>query len=110
MVVESDLPTVTTNVQQDTYVVAVNSPQGSLRDVPMKSTIYSCPAEEVYHGIPGSLLKILVQAYFDNVYNAHLLLHKRSFLESLTAGVARAHVVLGVCAWAAKYEVQGTQI
>lgn len=53
-----------------------------------------------YLGIPPSLLETLVEVYYQNVYNASLLLHKRLFLESLAAGTARPHVVLSVCAWA----------
>lgn len=65
--------------------------------------ILDCPADVYFIGIPKPLVLTLVEVYFDNVYNASLLLHKRLFLESLAANVARPHVVLGVCAWAAKY-------
>ena len=60
------------------------------------------PVEDRYLGIPKTLLLTLVEVYYDNVYNARLLLHKRQFLESLAAGTARPHIVLSVCAWAAK--------
>jgi hypothetical protein len=59
--------------------------------------------QDCYLGIPKDLVSTLVQVYYENVYNAALLLHKKSFLESLAAGTARPHVVLSVCAWAAKY-------
>jgi hypothetical protein len=39
------------------------------------------------------------------VYNATLLFHKASFLQSVAAGTVRPHVVLSVCAWAAKYAI-----
>ena len=58
---------------------------------------------EHYLGIPSSLLTKLIEVYFDNVYNASLLLHKQTFIDSLAAGMARSHVVLSVCAFAAKY-------
>lgn len=69
----------------------------------MIESILDCPTDVPYLGIPQSLVLTLVDVYFDNVYNASLLLHKGLFLESLAAGTARLHVVLGVCAWAAKY-------
>lgn len=59
-------------------------------------------SEEHYHGIPKALVLALVQVYFENLYNAKLLLHKRLFLESLEAGTSPAHIVLSVCASAAK--------
>jgi hypothetical protein len=58
-----------------------------------------------YLGIPSSLLYKLVEVYYDNVYNATLLLHKQTFLDSLAAGTVRPHIVLSVCAFAAKYEL-----
>ncbi|KAH8897750.1 hypothetical protein GQ53DRAFT_884572 [Thozetella sp. PMI_491] len=56
-----------------------------------------------YLGIPKPLMSELVDTYFSNVYNASLLLHKRTFLESLETGAAQAHVVLSVCAWGANF-------
>ncbi|KAI3316836.1 hypothetical protein HD806DRAFT_541813 [Xylariaceae sp. AK1471] len=56
-----------------------------------------------YLGVLESLVPELVDIYFDYVYNAHFLLHKRSFLESVADGTACTHVVLSVCAWAAKF-------
>ncbi|KAJ9604684.1 hypothetical protein H2200_010798 [Cladophialophora chaetospira] len=56
-----------------------------------------------YLGIPMSLIVSLVDVYYDNVYNASLLLHKRTFLEALAAGTANQHVVLGVCAFALNF-------
>lgn len=61
------------------------------------------PREASYLGISESLIYTLVEVYFENAYNASLLLHKGLFLESLRAGNATPHVVLSVCAWAAKY-------
>lgn len=53
--------------------------------------------------IPTSLVSTLIEMYFENVYQASLLLHKRLFLESIAAGTASPHVLLSVCAWGAKY-------
>ena len=61
------------------------------------------PVEERYYGVPNSLILQLVEVYYENMYNARLLLHKRIFLESLAAGTAKPHTVLSVCACAAKY-------
>lgn len=58
--------------------------------------------KESYHGIPKALVLALIEVYYDNLYNATLLLHKRLLLESLAADTARPHVVLSVCAAAAK--------
>ncbi len=58
---------------------------------------------EPYLGISQTLMYKLVDLYFETAYNASLLLHKASFLEALTAGTATPHVVLSICAWAAKY-------
>lgn len=55
-----------------------------------------------YLGISESLMYTLVDVYFENAYNASLLLHKGRFLESLTAGTVEAHLILSVCAYAAK--------
>lgn len=63
---------------------------------------YDHPQELQYIGIPGQLILELVELYYENVYNASLLLHKQLFLRSLAAGTARPPVVLSVCAWAAK--------
>ncbi len=63
------------------------------------------PEENPYLGISKSLIYTLVEVYYENAYNARLLLHKGLFLESLAAGTANPHVVLSVCAWAAKYSI-----
>lgn len=68
------------------------------------ATLFPSLSEDYQLGIPSSLVGILIEVYFSNVYNASLLLHKRSFLEAIAAGTARPHVLLGVCAWASKYE------
>ncbi len=49
-----------------------------------------------------SLIITLVDVYYVNVYNASLLLHKRSLLESIAARTVQQHVVLGLCALALK--------
>jgi hypothetical protein len=54
-------------------------------------------------GISKPLVFKLVEAYFENAYNASLLLHKASFMGSLRDDSANPHIVLSVCAWAAKY-------
>ncbi|KAH8697046.1 hypothetical protein BGW36DRAFT_160144 [Talaromyces proteolyticus] len=61
------------------------------------------PVEERYHGIPSSLLLDLVEVYYAHVGNASLVLHKRSFLEQLEAGIACPHVVISVCAVASNF-------
>lgn len=66
------------------------------------TTLIGLPEEEQYLGIPKSLVSTLVELFFDNVDNAPLLLHKKLFLDLLAAGTARPHVVLSVCACAAK--------
>jgi hypothetical protein len=53
-------------------------------------------------GIPKNLIPTLVDVYFRHVYNAGLLLHRESFLSSIEDGTADPHIVLSVCAWAAK--------
>ena len=58
---------------------------------------------EHYLGIPSTLVLKLIDVYYANVYNATLLLHKPTFLEAVAAGKTKAHVLLSVCAWAAKY-------
>ena len=58
---------------------------------------------EPYLGVSKSLMYTLVDLYFETAYNASLLLHKASFIESLVAGTATPHIVLSVCAWAAKF-------
>ncbi|KAK3650409.1 hypothetical protein LTR56_006388 [Elasticomyces elasticus] len=59
--------------------------------------------QDAYLGIPRPLVGELVAAYFDNVANASLLLHKRSFLDSLHAGTVAPHVLLSVCASGANF-------
>ena len=73
------------------------------RPVPTSSTLPSYSSVDHYDiGIPKSLMLLLVEVFFEDAYNATLLLHKPSFLESLEEGRASPHVVLSVCAWAAK--------
>jgi hypothetical protein len=45
----------------------------------------------------------LVELYFQTSYHASLLLHKKRLLESLATGSATPHVILAICASAAKY-------
>ena len=49
-----------------------------------------------------SLIITLIDVYYANVYNASLLLHKRTLLEAVAASTVPHHVVLGVCAFALK--------
>jgi hypothetical protein len=79
--------------------VQIQSHASSIR----KPLLVSPIEQDCYLGIPKDLVSTLVEVYYENVYNAALLLHKKSFLETLAAGTARPHVVLSVCAWAAKY-------
>jgi hypothetical protein len=55
-----------------------------------------------YLGIPSPLMSSLIEIYYANVYNASILLHKASFLESLANGISRNHVVLSLCALGAQ--------
>lgn len=64
--------------------------------------ILTVPKDGLYLGISDSLMCTLVDTYFENAYNASLLLHKGRFLQSLSAGTAQAHLVLSICAYAAK--------
>ncbi|RQM05802.1 hypothetical protein DH86_00002115, partial [Scytalidium sp. 3C] len=74
-------------------------PQGLIpRSVPSASL-----AESYELGIPSTLVSILVDLYYSNVYNASLLLNRRLFLESLASGSISPHVILGVCAWASNF-------
>ncbi|KAI8633487.1 hypothetical protein F5Y19DRAFT_243861 [Xylariaceae sp. FL1651] len=73
------------------------------RPLPILSQVGENADDKPYLGIPHSLLLELVDRYYENVYNAHLLLHKRLFLESIAEGTACPHVVLSVCAWGAKF-------
>ncbi len=82
----------------------------SVQTVPPGDHSYSPPVlpsdylrDDHYLGISKSLIQTLVNVYFENAYNASLLLHKGLFLDSLAAGTASPHIVLSVCAWAAKY-------
>ena len=68
---------------------------------PYEGSIPALPAQDHYLGIPRTVLSNLIEVYYSHIYNASLLLHKRLFLQSLTRGSARPHVVLSVCAFAA---------
>lgn len=69
--------------------------------LPHEESVLRFPAQEHYLGIPSTLLSSLIDVFYSHIYNASLLLHKRLFLESLTRGTARPHLVLSVCAFAA---------
>lgn len=60
------------------------------------------PPDAYSLGIPPALVLNLTEIYFSNAYNAHLLLHRPSFLKAITEGTAKSHIVLSACAWAAK--------
>ena len=64
---------------------------------------FSLRKDSPYLGVSESLMYTLVDLYFENAYNSSLLLHKRRFVESLMAGTVEAHLILSVCAYAAKY-------
>lgn len=49
-------------------------------------------------GVPATLVSTLVDAFFDHVYNARLLLHPKSFKDAVTGGKVRSDIFLGVCA------------
>ena len=57
-----------------------------------------------YLGIPKPMVSMLVDVYWDNLYNANLLLHKDVFLEALVEETVRPHIILSICASAAKYD------
>lgn len=75
----------------------------ALSDAHTTPTAFVASTSDQSLGIPSSLLYKLVDVYYANVYNATLLLHKPTFIESLKAGTVRQHIVLSVCAFAAKY-------
>jgi len=58
-----------------------------------------------YYGIPQALVFELVEIYFSHAYNAALLLHKQSFVQSLRSETANHHVLLSVCAFASRCAV-----
>lgn len=58
---------------------------------------------DCYLGIPKVMVSTLVDIYWNNLYNASLLLHKRVFLEALESDSVRPHIILSICASAAKY-------
>ncbi|EWG42668.1 hypothetical protein FVEG_04420 [Fusarium verticillioides 7600] len=56
-----------------------------------------------FQGIAPSLVNTLVELYFDNVYQSTLLLHKATFLQSLTEQAVKPHILLSICAWGANF-------
>ncbi|RBR23141.1 uncharacterized protein FIESC28_04136 [Fusarium coffeatum] len=59
--------------------------------------------EDTLDNIPSTLLTTLVNLYFTNVYQSTLLFHKPTFLQSLSSGTVRQHVLLSICAWGANF-------
>ncbi|KAH7191847.1 uncharacterized protein B0J16DRAFT_393909 [Fusarium flagelliforme] len=68
-----------------------------------KRSLSDAPQDNIYHDIPPSLLTTLVNLYFVNVYQSTLLFHKPTFLQSLSHGTVRQHVILSICAWGANF-------
>ena len=62
------------------------------------------PTEDASLGIPKPLLAALVDVYYSHIYNASLLLHRKTFQQALAAGTADPAVVLSVCAFASMYD------
>ncbi|KAH6949292.1 hypothetical protein DER45DRAFT_581033 [Fusarium avenaceum] len=60
-------------------------------------------ANDFYQGVPPSLVPILIDLYFENVYQSDLLLHKPTFLQALANQAVRPHILLSVCAWGANF-------
>ncbi|SPJ78268.1 uncharacterized protein FTOL_06657 [Fusarium torulosum] len=58
---------------------------------------------DFYQGVSPSLVPILIDLYFENVYQSDLLLHKPSFLHALTNQTVRPHILLSICAWGANF-------
>ncbi|KAI0195222.1 hypothetical protein EV127DRAFT_332779 [Xylaria flabelliformis] len=102
----SQLPERSTRTAQQTALredVSSKPTQNLPKDLTAQATPSSAGSSKQYIGLLEHLLPELVDIYFNYVYNAHLLLHKRSFLESIADGTACTHVVLSVCAWGAKF-------
>uniref|UniRef100_A0A8H7N2M0 Zn(2)-C6 fungal-type domain-containing protein n=1 Tax=Bionectria ochroleuca TaxID=29856 RepID=A0A8H7N2M0_BIOOC len=53
--------------------------------------------------IPSHLVSGLVDHYFTNIYNANLLLHRPTFLQSVLDGSIEQHVLLSVCALGSRF-------
>ncbi|KIL85329.1 hypothetical protein FAVG1_11284 [Fusarium avenaceum] len=60
-------------------------------------------ANDFYQGVPPSLVPILIDLYFENVYQSDLLLHKPTFLQALANQAVRPHILLSICAWGANF-------
>jgi hypothetical protein len=65
------------------------------------------PKDTLYLGISESLMYTLVEIYFEHSYNASLLLHKARFMDALARRAVEAHLILAICAFAAKYATFG---
>ena len=51
------------------------------------------------------MVSVLVELYFDHVYNASLLLHRPSFTSAVASGTVRRDVLLGICALGSMYVI-----
>ncbi|CAJ0552245.1 Ff.00g062240.m01.CDS01 [Fusarium sp. VM40] len=75
--------------------------------VPHSQSLASAPSLDVtnnfYQGVPPSLVPILIDLYFENVYQSDLFLHKPSFLQTLANQTVRPHIFLSICAWGANF-------
>jgi hypothetical protein len=60
-------------------------------------------SHEYDFGVPPGLFLNLIDVYFSHVYNANLLLRRRSLLAELHAGTVRPHILLSICAFASMY-------
>ncbi|KAI8947499.1 hypothetical protein F4801DRAFT_582324 [Xylaria longipes] len=99
--VQKEVPSKPTQSPPRGHITQASVPQAQRRPIfTQPSGTGGC---KQYIGLLEHLLPELVEIYFNYVYNAHLLLHKRSFLESIADGTACTHVVLSICAWGAKF-------
>ncbi|KAI0454672.1 hypothetical protein F5B21DRAFT_504148 [Xylaria acuta] len=99
--VSKDAPSQPTRNPPRGHTTQASLPQAQRR--PVLTQPSGTGGSKQYIGLLEHLLPELVDIYFNYVYNAHLLLHKRSFLESVVDGTACIHVVLSICAWGAKF-------
>ncbi|KAI0487018.1 hypothetical protein F4859DRAFT_324250 [Xylaria cf. heliscus] len=99
--IQKDVPSEPTQSLSKRHTAQASTPQAQQR--PILTQPNGTRGSKQYIGLLEHLLPELVDIYFNCVYNAHLLLHKRSFLESIADGTACTHVVLSICAWGAKF-------
>ncbi|KAJ4151464.1 hypothetical protein LMH87_012163 [Akanthomyces muscarius] len=83
---------------------SVHSDPGTSSDKATHSQLphYSLDAGTTIYGIPTTSLYELIDIYFTHITNSALLLHKDSLLQQLANNQARDHVILSICALAAK--------